>query len=459
MVARYIFSGSLPEDATTYVTRKADTQLYEGLKAGKFCYVLNSRQTGKSSLRVHTMLRLREEGFSCVAIDLSFGGIQYVTPEQWYVDLLDTLIDSLALDVDLEDWWEDHELLSPLKRFRKLIEEVLLVEVRENIVIFIDEIDSVLSLNFPTDDFFAFIRACYNQRVDNPEYKRLSFCLLGVASPSELIADKKRTPFNIGQAIFLKGFELSEIEPLKKGLQGKVNDPTVVMKEILDWTGGQPFLTQKLCQFVVEESHREPARSVEEIVRARIIINWESQDEPEHLKTIRDRILYRNEQRAGYLLELYQQIRQQGQTSLNDSIEQSELQLSGLVTKRQGKLFITNPIYREVFNQDWIDQQLGSLRPYSENFRAWVASGGQDESRLLRGQALILAEEWAKNKSLSYQDKEFLAAGRNLAIEEENKKAQLERDRQDKEAELERERQAREVAEQANQKAQRRIEI
>ncbi len=459
MVARYIFSGSLPEDATTYVTRKADTQLYEGLKAGKFCYVLNSRQTGKSSLRVHTMLRLREEGFSCVAIDLSFGGIQYVTPEQWYVDLLDTLIDSLALDVDLEDWWEDHELLSPLKRFRKLIEEVLLVEVRENIVIFIDEIDSVLSLNFPTDDFFAFIRACYNQRVDNPEYKRLSFCLLGVASPSELIADKKRTPFNIGQAIFLKGFELSEVEPLKKGLQGKVNDSTAVIKEILDWTGGQPFLTQKLCQFVVEESEREQPLSVEKIVRARIITNWESQDEPEHLKTIRDRILYRDEQRAGYLLELYQQIRQQGQTPLNDSIEQSELQLSGLVTKRQGKLFITNPIYREVFNQDWIDQQLGSLRPYSENFRAWVASGCQDESRLLRGQALILAEEWAKNKSLSYQDKEFLAAGRNLAIEEENKKAQLERDRQDKEAELERERQAREVAEQANQKAQRRIEI
>ncbi len=327
------------------------------------------------------------------------------------------------------------------------------------IVIFIDEIDSVLSLNFPTDDFFAFIRACYNQRVDNPEYKRLSFCLLGVASPSELIADKKRTPFNIGQAIFLKGFELSEVEPLKKGLQTKVNDPTALMKEILNWTGGQPFLTQKLCQFVVEESDREQPRCVEEIVRARIMTHWESQDEPEHLKTIRDRILYRDEQRAGYLLELYQQIRITGEIPLNDSLEQSELQLSGLVTKRQGKLFITNPIYQEVFNQDWIDQQLGSLRPYSENFRAWVASDGQDESRLLRGQALILAEEWAKNKSLSYQDKEFLAAGRNLAIEEDNKKAQLERERQDKEAELERERQAREVAEQANQEAQQRIRL
>jgi hypothetical protein len=31
----------------------------------------------------------------------------------------------------------------------------------------------------------------------DPEYERLTFVLLGVASPDELIADKQRTPFNI----------------------------------------------------------------------------------------------------------------------------------------------------------------------------------------------------------------------------------------------------------------------
>ena len=88
---------------------------------------------------------------------------------------------------------------------------MLLRQIATNLVIFIDEIDSVLSLNFPTDDFFTFIRACYNQRVDQPAYNRLTFALLGVATPSDLIQDKKRTPFNIGRAIELNGFEWHEV--------------------------------------------------------------------------------------------------------------------------------------------------------------------------------------------------------------------------------------------------------
>ncbi|NJM18913.1 MAG: hypothetical protein HC907_09465 [Richelia sp. SM1_7_0] len=437
MLNEYRFSGSLPENASTYVTREADTELYESLTRGRFCYILNSRQSGKSSIRVRTMRRLRDAGVECAAIDLSAGGVQNVIPEQWYVNLIDHLIESFALDIDLGEWWGKNRLHSEVTRFRKFIEEILLVEVKENIVIFIDEIDSVLSLKFPTDDFFALIRAFHNQRVDNSNYNRLTFCLLGVASPSNLIQDKQRTPFNIGRGIHLKGFQLHEVEPLRKGLEEKFADSQTVMQEILNWTGGQPFLTQKLCQLMVEESEKDNPRSVEQVARARIIENWELQDEPEHLRTIRSRIL-RNEERAGYLLDLYQQICSHGDVVNNDSAEQSELLLSGLVGKQQEKLGVYNLIYQEVFNLNWVEAELRKLRPYSEAFRAWVASGFVDESRLLRGNALKDAEEWGKNKNLSYQDKQFLAASKEKEIQEEitarEKEAQLERERKDREA-------------------------
>jgi AAA-like domain/GUN4-like len=456
MFNEYRFSGSLPEDASTYVTREADAELYESLTDGKFCYVLNSRQSGKSSIRVRTMRRLRDTGVECAAIDLSAGGVQNVTPEQWYVDLIDHLIESFALDVDLGNWWGKNQLHSEVTRFRKFIEEVLLVEVKENIVIFIDEIDSVLSLKFPTDDFFALIRAFHNQRVDNSDYNRLTFCLLGVASPSNLIQDKQRTPFNIGRGIHLKGFQLHEVEPLRKGLEGKFVEPQVVMQEILNWTGGQPFLTQKLCQLMVEESEKDNPSSVEQVARARIIENWELQDEPEHLRTIRSRIL-RDEERAGYLLDLYQQILSHGEVVNNDSAEQSELLLSGLVSKQQEKLRVFNRIYQEVFNLNWVEAELKKLRPYFEAFRAWVASGFIDESRLLRGNALRDAEEWGRDKNLSYQDKQFLAASREKEIQEEiaakEQEAQLERERKDRKATEERNL----LLTEANKKAQRQI--
>jgi myosin heavy subunit len=114
------------------------------------------------------------------------------------------------------------------------------------------------------------------------------------------------------------------------------------------------------------------------------------------------------------------------------------LQLSGLVVKQGEKLRVYNRIYRKVFNQAWIERALGNLRPYSEAFRAWVASGEQDESRLLRGGALEEAQAWAKGKNLSYLDQQFLAACEKKEIEQQiavaDKEAQLERERKDREA-------------------------
>jgi hypothetical protein len=152
---------------------------------------------------------------------------------------------------------------------------------------------------------------------------------------------------------------------------------------------------------------------VDSLVRSRIIHKWESQDEPEHLRTIRDRLLC-NEQRAGRLLGIYQHILQGVEVATDDSREQVELLLSGLVVKQQGVLKVRNPIYQEVFNLEWVEKQLGQLRPYSQAFDAWIASKRHDASRLLRGQALTDAQIWAQGKSLSDLDYQFLAASEEL---------------------------------------------
>lgn len=263
---QYQFGGSLPPNAPTYVTRKAEEDLYQAVKAGEFCFVLNSRQMGKSSLRVRTMQRLQGEKIACVAIDLTAIGTAELNSEQWYNGIINNISESLKLEnkFDLDVLWEENKRLSNVQVFGRFIDKVLKL-VSTQIVIFIDEIDSILSLDFPVDDFFALIRAFFNLRVDNSEYNRITFVLLGVATPSELIQDKKRTPFNIGKGIELTGFEFTEALPLITGFSHQTKNPETVLNAVLDWTGGQPFLTQKICDFICESKNEIPTVKVHNI--------------------------------------------------------------------------------------------------------------------------------------------------------------------------------------------------
>jgi len=415
----YQVGGSLHSDAPSYVTREADSIFYQALKTGEFCYVLNSRQMGKSSLRVRASQRLTAEGTVCIFIDLTGMGTQEVNPEKWYAGIVQSIVSACQLQSKIQwrPWWRERlDLFTPVQRLELFIKEVLLVEIPQNIVIFVDEIDRVLSQKFSLDDFFGLIRFIYEQRESFPEYKRLTFALLGVATPNALIQDKKNTPFNIGKAIALKGFQANEVDPLTEGLKGIIKNPELMMQEILDWSGGQPFLTQKLCKLVLAypESFAENdhPKALETLIRSRIIENWEARDEPEHLRTIRDRLL-RNESKIARLLGFYQNILKKSSIPSGGSAEHMELRLSGLVVEKQGKLEVYNRLYAQIFDQAWVERKLAALRPYADKINAWSES--KDQDYLLLGESLQEAFSWSLGKQLSDLDYQYLGASQELA--------------------------------------------
>src|SRR5438270_4303038 len=121
----YITGGTVPRDAACYVPRQADIELLDGLRQGQFCYVLTARQMGKSSRMVRTATRLREEGVTCVILDLTAIG-QNLDAERWYGGLLNQLGQHVGLEDELDAFWLAPSSMGPMRRWMQALQQVVL---------------------------------------------------------------------------------------------------------------------------------------------------------------------------------------------------------------------------------------------------------------------------------------------------------------------------------------------
>jgi WD40 repeat protein len=357
----FVSGGTVPLDSRSYVERGADAALFEALSSGRFCYVLNSRQMGKSSLCVRTMARLQKAGARTAFVDLTKIGGRNVTPDQWYAGLVVEVGRALSLRAEMLKNWQEEQSLSPMQRFFSALRDVALEKVDAQVVIFVDEIDATRSLSFSANEFFAGIRECYNRRVHDQAYSRLTFCLLGVAVPGDLVADPTTTPFNIGERVLLADFTEEEAAGLATGF-GAGAQP--ILQRILHWTHGHPFLTQSLASTAVSRGDVTSPGDVDDLVEE-LLFQAKARETNINLADVGNRILSGApdpSQAAKYradVLSLYEKILKGHQVFDDESNKLAAvLKLSGIVRVEDRLLKVRNRIYERVFGKPWIRENM-----------------------------------------------------------------------------------------------------
>lgn len=368
----YRVGGGLAWNDPTYIGRQADRDLLDALQHGHFAYVLGPRQVGKSSLRIQTRHRLTQLGYQCVTIHANqlTDSLQNDDAASWQMGLICAIWEGLysTYSDGFLQWVQATAGLSgaaegassQLERLENFVQAFLVTALEKaSVVILIDEVDALLDSPFAYD-FFSWVERCHGRRVMEPAFRNLNFAVFGTAISDDFPCYKSL--FSLGCRIDIAPFTLVETYALNQGFEGKVDEPTMLVKSIYRWAQGQPFLTQKLCRILrdllnsliqtdcapLALSMKTIDHWVDESVRSHIIQDWPTQDDPVHLRAIGDRLTRSPNRKA--LLTLYKRVLLDSPpVPACASYTQAELLLSGIVIVQGHHLAIANNIYRHVF--------------------------------------------------------------------------------------------------------------
>lgn len=337
--------------AKSYIHRAADKQLHQSVLAGQYCTIIGARQTGKSSLVAQTVARMRKQGLSCATVDLQNKHCDRNTiPSAWYLSILSDIAADLSLSIALQSWWDRYRSLPPHKRFVAFFEDVVLEQIPDMVTVFIDEVDSLITLPF-RDKMLRALQTCFDRREKTVAFRRLTFVLIGAEPPPALTKNRKRNPFSLGQRIVLTDFSKDEVQMFASELGGAGE---TILARTLYWTDGHPYLTQKICALVVAGRHaRElPADRVNKLVNE-LWLSSGAQRKESNLKCVSD--FLNRERYRRRLLNTYRRVLiGQGLKLKPRSIIHKLLLLSGVVKQGRGEdLQVRNRVYETVFNEAW----------------------------------------------------------------------------------------------------------
>ncbi len=150
-------------------------------------------------------------------------------------------------------------------------------------------------------------------------------------------------------------------------LEKKYANHTLILTRIIAWTRGNAILTKTIAQVFAKSNFNIPdgaeINAVDRFVEASLIRKWQTSEVAAYIRIVKQNLLRNPRCDAKLLLKEYQQILLSKAQEYHNTSEQNELLLLGLVVLMRDKLHVANIIYQQVFNQDFITQEINKIQP------------------------------------------------------------------------------------------------
>jgi WD40 repeat protein/subtilisin-like proprotein convertase family protein len=355
----FVVGGPVQPDRLCYIEREEDRRLLDALRAKRLCCVLGPQGIGKTSLLQRAARTLRAGGTLVANVDLRRIAEQPAQSQStWLLQVAERVAADLKLGVEVRSWWAARGLAdeNPLVEF---FWEVVLTNTTAPVIVFVDDIDAVLESAFAGDLLDA-IGACYTRRSREPDFARLGFALAGCASLRELAEVAPDSAVGDAELLVPADFTAEQSYRFAVAFGGDRELAQALMDRIRAWTGGHPYLTQRVARGVIRKGGR--LEDVERLIREQLVAPDAANRDP-LLASMRARLALPSSsaRRAAALVHKLAAGRAIAQPA--DAAVADRLWLSGAVAvDAAGALTIRNRIVRELVADGWLKRQRGASK-------------------------------------------------------------------------------------------------
>jgi hypothetical protein len=210
----------------------------EIVKSGALIRIRAPQRMGKTSLLNRILAHAAQQGDRTVRINLRNAEKTVFTHLDKFLRWLCANVSrDLHLESRLNDYW-DEEIGSKVS-CTGYFQSYLLAQLDTNLVLGLDEIDTVFNYPDIAEDFLALLREWHEEAMIQPDWQRLRL-VISHSTEVYLSLNIHRSPFNVGLPVRLPPFNLAQVEALAQ--LHELSWTATATQQLTAMVGGHPYL-------------------------------------------------------------------------------------------------------------------------------------------------------------------------------------------------------------------------